>query len=104
MLNMSDQSQAWTTVETGLIRLNNSYTPQGTFPVYGSPIPDINGAETRVGYDAVVCVQRYESWIVETYNSSIGSPTALRLVGRIDVPLTPEKMMGDSISDTKMLN
>lgn len=65
-------SQGWTTIETTLVRLNTSYVPSGKFPVYGPPTPDINGSETRIGYDVAICLERYEPWIIETYNSSIG--------------------------------
>lgn len=77
-------NQGWMTVETVLIRLNTSYTPSGRFPLYSNEsLPDANGVETRIGYDAAVCVQKYEPWIIETYNSSIGSPSALRIVGKV---------------------
>ena len=77
--------QGWTTVETVFIRLNTSFTPSGHFPVYSNKsLPDANGTETRIGYDAAVCVQNYEPWIVEVYNTSYApapSAFALRIVG-----------------------
>ena len=73
--------QGWMAVETVLIRLNTSFTPSGRFPVYSNEsLPDANGVETRIGYDAAVCVRRYEPWIIEAYNASVGSPSALRIV------------------------
>lgn len=100
--------QAWMTVETVLIRLNTSYTPSGRFPVYSNgSLPDANGVETRIGYDAAVCVQRYEPWIIEAYNPSVGSPSALRIVekgyGSIS-PMPSGSIRGDPIEGTRNLN
>lgn len=100
--------QGWTTVETVLIRLNTSFTPSGRFPVYSNEsLPDANGVETRIGYDAAVCVQKYEPWIIEAYNTSIGSPTALRIVekGYGSASLLPSgNIQGPPINDTRYLN
>lgn len=102
-----DPSQGWTTIETTLVRLNSSYTPSGKFPVYGSSVPDINGLETRIGYDVAVCMERYEPWIVETYNSSIGSPTTLGIVERggnlAQAVDGTQKMKGEPVSDSQTL-
>jgi len=76
-------NQGWMTAETVLIRLNTSFIPSGRFPVYSNEsLPDANRVKTRIGYDAAVCLQRYEPWIIEVHNASIGSPSALRIVGR----------------------
>ncbi|KAF9645600.1 hypothetical protein BDM02DRAFT_490337 [Thelephora ganbajun] len=100
--------QGWTTVETVLIRLNTSFTPSGRFPVYSNEsVPDANGVQTRIGYDAVVCVQKYEPWIIETYNTSVGSPTALRIVekGYGSTSLLPSgEIRGNPILNTRSLN
>jgi len=100
--------QGWTTVETVLIRLNTSFTPSGRFPVYSNEsLPDADGAETRIGYDAAVCVEKYEPWIIEAYNTSIGSPTALRIVERGDgiTSLLPSgNIRGPPIANTRYLN
>jgi len=67
-----DGNQGWTTVETVLLRFYTAYTPSGRFPVYlDSPI-DVD--ERWMGYDAAVCVRKYEPWIIETYNATITSP------------------------------
>ena len=100
-------TQGWTTVETVLIRLNTSYTPSGRFPVYSNrSIPDANGAETRIGYDAAVCVERYDPWIVEAYNTSVGSPTTLRVIGRGfgNISSPSGKIQGYPIQNTRNLN
>jgi len=100
--------QGWTTVETVLIRLNTSFTPSGRFPVYSNySFPDSNGVETRIGYDVAVCVHRYDPWIIETYNTSVGSPTVLRIVeeGYGSTSLLPDgNIRGPPIANTRNLN
>jgi len=103
----SIHEQGWTTVETVLIRLNTSFTPSGRFPVYGEPLPDANGVETRIGYDAAVCVQKYDPWITEVYNTSLGSPTTLRIVegGYGSTSLLPSGgIRGPPLANTRNLN
>jgi hypothetical protein len=99
------RDQVWLTVETVLIRLNTSYTPLGRFPVYLNE-SDANGVETRIGFDAAVCVEMYEPWIIEAYNVSIGSPTTLRIVGKGygDTSLPSGKLQGGPIPNTRYLN
>lgn len=72
----------WTTIEVVSTRINNTYTPSGSFPLYGDPIPDATGASTRVGYDAAVCVEAYEPWIIESINSTMTgiTPSSSRVV------------------------
>jgi len=103
----SISDQGWTTVETVLVRLNTSFTPSGRFPIYGEPVADLNGVETRIGYDAVVCVQRYDPWIVEAYNTSVGSPTVLRIVeeGYGSTLMLPNGgIRGPPLANTRNLN
>ena len=60
-----------------------------------------------IGYDAAVCVQRYEPWVVETYNTSIASPSILRIVGKgnASTPLSPSgNIQGAPIANTRCLN
>ena len=104
ILDTVNADQGWTTVETVLIRLNTSYTPSGRFPVYSAP--DASGMGTRIGYDAVVCVEKYDPWIVEAYNSSIMSPTILRIVdnGYGNTSLPSGEIQGYPIQDTRYLN
>ena len=64
--------QGWTTVETVLIQLSTTSTPSGRFPV----------VSTGTGFDAAVCVQKYEPWIVGVYNTSIAPPSALGIIKR----------------------
>jgi len=73
--------QERTTVETVLLRFQTDYTPSGSFPISVKMLVRTFGLTPRsVGYDAAVCVQKYEPWIVETYNTSIVSPSTFRIV------------------------
>jgi len=99
-------NQGWATIDTILIQLTTGSTPSGHFPVYSMGRWGLQN-ESWVGYDAAVCVQRYESWIVETYNTSITSPSILRLVGKGngDTPLLPSgNIRGTPIANTRYLN
>ena len=100
--------QGWTTVETVLIRFDTSYTPSGHFPRYlNKSSPNANGIETRIGYDAAVCVQKYESWIIEAYNTSIVPPYVVKIVGKWDgsTLLSPSgTIQGPPISNTRYLD
>ena len=105
-----DESQypGFTAVETVVIRLNTSFTPSGRFPVYSNrTLPDINGTETKIGYDAGVCLQKYDPWIIETYNTSIVSPSALQIVDKgynVTSPTPSGKIRGAAIENTRFLN
>ena len=100
--------RGWTVVETNVIRLNASLAPSGRFPVYSNTsLPGANGTETRIGYDAAACVYRYEPWVVETYNTSIVSPSSMRIVEKADgsTSMSPSgKIRGTPIANTRYLN
>jgi len=72
----------WKSLEIVLVRLNNSFVPSGQFPVFNEvPETDAAGRETRIGYDAAVCVELYEPWVVEVfYNSNLGLVATVRIV------------------------
>jgi hypothetical protein len=96
----------WVQIETVLVRLNTTYVPRGSFPAYSNQsIPDVNGKETRLGYDAAVCIELYEPWIVETYNGTTGLPNTLRIAGpgstMQDTPAVGEKRKGPMLSDVQ---
>ena len=83
-------NQGWTAFEVVTIQLNTSFAPSGRFPVYSNKsLPDINGTETRIGYDAAACLQKYESWIIEAYHTSSGSSSLLQVVGKVDDSTSP---------------
>ena len=97
-------------METFFLQLNTSRTPSGRFPVYTTTtvilVPP-NMVEVRIGYDAVVCLQRYGPWIIEAYNTSTGSSSALRIVekGSDSTALSPSgNIRGARIADTRYLN
>jgi len=78
-----ESGNGWVGTEVLLVRLNNSYTPAASFPVYGEDvITDASGFSSRIGYAAVVCVETYEPWIVEVYNSTLGVPTTMRMISK----------------------
>ena len=78
-----ESGNGWVGTETVLVRLNNSYAPSANFPVWSAdPVVDASGFSSRIGYDAVVCVEMYEPWIVQTHNSTLGIPTTLAIVSK----------------------
>ena len=101
-------ADGWATVDTVLVRLNTSLTPSGQFPVYSDKPPQyFDWPEIRLGFDAAVCVQRYEPWIIEAYNTTTGPPVALRIVGKANAStsLPPSgSIRGARIANTRSLN
>ncbi|KAF9448455.1 hypothetical protein P691DRAFT_775370 [Macrolepiota fuliginosa MF-IS2] len=103
--NMGADDTGFVSLEVVLIRLNSTYAAQGpgSFPVRGDSIPDINGTTTFIGYDAAVCIEVFEPWIVEVYNSTVGTPTTLRIVekgnavGDFKAGGVKEKRMGNQL-------
>jgi len=96
--------QEWMTIETVLLRINTHYVDSGRFPVYFNKSLSTG---LTIGYDAAVCALKYEPWIIEAYNTSTGSPTALRIVGKGDgsTPLSPiGDIQGPPIENTRYLN
>ena len=101
-------NQGWMTVDTAVIRLNTSLTPSGRFPVYWNESLRRFG-QVRLGFDAVVCVQKYEPWIIEAYNTSTGSSFASRIVEKqsnLDsTSLSPSgTIRGAQVENTRYLN
>ena len=101
--------QEATAVETFVLRFDTEDTPSGRFPVYlNMSLPHADWLPGHViGYDAAVCIQRYEPWIIEAYNTSIASPSALRIVGKgsFSTPLSPSgNIQGVPIENTRYLN
>ena len=96
-----DLDYEWSTVETVLIRFDTRSTTNGTFPVHAE-----NTAGWEIGYDAAVCVQKYEPWIVEAYNATFASPSILRLVekGNGSTSSPSGKIRGTPIASTRYLN
>ena len=98
---ISGVDHEWTTVETVLIRIDNEFALRGSFPVYSQ-----NSVGSNVGFDAAVCVQKYEPWIIEAYNASITSPSLLRIVEKWNGSTSSPsgKIRGPPIENTRYLN
>ncbi|KAF9448060.1 hypothetical protein P691DRAFT_730398 [Macrolepiota fuliginosa MF-IS2] len=103
LYNMGADDTGFVSLEVILIRLNSTFAAQGSFPIRGDPIPDANGTATYIGYDAAVCVEVFEPWIVEVYNSTVGTPTTPRIVekgnavGDFKAGGVKEKRMGNQL-------
>lgn len=90
-----------------LVRLNTTYAGNGTFGALGKDsMPDKDGHATFVGYDAVVCLELYEPWVLGVYNSSIGLPTSIRIVEKSPTvrsdksySMRTERRLGDAITN-----
>ena len=90
-----------------LVRLNTTYAVNGTFGVLGNTsLPDKDGHATFVGYDAVICLELYEPWVLEVYNSSIGLPNSIRVIDKaatvrsdMSLVLRTEHRLGDAIDN-----
>ena len=104
-MRSGQDGKGFITVENILVRLNTSYAPNGAFGLEGSSIPDVNGTATFIGYDAAVCLELYEPWVLEVYNSSIGSPSSTRIVDKaaeikdMNTKRLKEKRLGKPVSN-----
>ena len=98
------------TVETLFIHINTSFAPSGHFPLYSNEwlLVGDNSTEVmssfQIGHDAAVCVQMYEPWIVEAYNTSTGSSFALGIIERGNGSTPSGKIQGTQIPNTRNLN
>ncbi|KAK7039233.1 hypothetical protein VNI00_010138 [Paramarasmius palmivorus] len=91
----------WTQVEVLLVRLNTTFTPNGDFQVYDPPK---SSNATSIGYDATVCVELFEPYVVGVYNNSNGIPQSLMIVDKAKEILpdpTAIKKGGKSASQVK---
>ena len=79
MPTTNESGNGWFGTETVLVRLDNINAPNATFPVWGA---GPGGPTSRIGYDAAVCVEMCEPWIVQIYNSSLGVPTTMTIVNK----------------------
>ena len=92
-------------MENILVRLNTSFAPYGTFGTKGVPVPDENGNDTFIGYDAVDCLELYEPWVLEVYNSTVGFPSSMRIVDKaaeikdMNTEKLKEKRLGPPVFD-----
>jgi len=92
-------------MENILVRLNTSFAPNGTFGIKGDSVPDKDGFATFIGYDAAVCLELYEPWVLEVYNSSVGFPSSMRIVDNgteikdMNTEKIKEKRLGKPVSN-----
>ncbi|KAF8890375.1 hypothetical protein BD779DRAFT_1610820 [Infundibulicybe gibba] len=71
-----EDGNGWVTLESVLVRLNTTYTPNGKFGKL-SNMTDDTGQQTPIGYDSAICLELYEPWILETFNQTTGLPTSI---------------------------
>ncbi|KAF8883443.1 hypothetical protein BD779DRAFT_1802002 [Infundibulicybe gibba] len=63
-LSMGEDGNGWVTLESVLVRLNMTYTPDGKFgKLSNMTVPDVKGQPTHIGYDSAICLELYEPWI-----------------------------------------
>ncbi|KAG8698885.1 hypothetical protein FRC09_006970 [Ceratobasidium sp. 395] len=108
-LDRGDSGLGWSTIDLILVRLNESYAPQGQFHQYADGIGDA-AARTRIGYDGAICVQEFRSYFLDSYNNydfrsntgyitqTAGLPTTLGfLYGGSDFNTTGKKQEGPTL-------
>ncbi|KAF8663578.1 hypothetical protein AX16_000922 [Volvariella volvacea WC 439] len=113
-LTMGEEGFGWMSVESVIIRVNTSYTPQGQFlTLSDASVPDENGTATHIGYDGAVCLELFEPWVLETYNTTVGMPNTLRIMDKGNMTVdhnsenVRERMLGERVRDPdarRMLN
>jgi len=81
---MGESGNGWVMVETVLVRVDKQYAPNSKFSAslefQSDQASTVNFID--VGFDAVICTETYEPWIVQIYNSSLGVPTTMAIVGK----------------------
>jgi len=95
-ISLGQEGAGFVTVENIFIRLNSTFAPNGTFGAQGTRLPD----GSYVGYDAATCVELFEPWVVEVYNSSVSTPVMTRIVGKAAeiMDLGKEKRRGNPLT------
>ncbi|KAF9268361.1 hypothetical protein L218DRAFT_854066 [Marasmius fiardii PR-910] len=90
-VTMGAEGFGWISIETLLVRLNEAFAPQGKFQAMSNgtvntTITDDQGqkkdVQARIGYDAAVCLELFEPYVLEVYNSSIGMPTTRGIISK----------------------
>ena len=104
-MRSGQDGKGFITVESSLVRLNTSFAPNGTFGIKGNSRPDKDGIATFIGYDAAVCLELYEPWVLEVYNASVGLPSSMRILDKaaeikdLNTAKIKEKILGKPVSD-----
>ncbi|PPR03325.1 hypothetical protein CVT24_012601 [Panaeolus cyanescens] len=85
-VSRGEEGRGFVTLENVLVRLNDKYAPHSTFAYYNAePTVNADGTTSRIGYDAAVCLELYEPWIVNVYNTSFGPPTTMSIQSKVDL-------------------
>jgi hypothetical protein len=85
----------WSSVEGFMVRLDQRFASKADFAVHKKvSVSDKWGSHSDidVGFDAIVCVQLYEPWVVEVYNSTSGGPKTLSVLGPGRIATDKEKV------------
>ncbi|KAK0237149.1 hypothetical protein EDD85DRAFT_599337 [Armillaria nabsnona] len=105
-VTIGEEGLGWISIEWVLVRLNTTYSRDGTFATYSDEyVLDENGTETRIGYDAAVCLELYEPYVVETYNSTTGMPSSTGIISKNEkiVNSSPvEKRTGNAVTGSNV--
>lgn len=62
--DQGDSGAGWSMIQLVLVRLNESYAPNGQFYIYRNTTDG-----TRIGYDAAICVQEVRPYVLDSYNN-----------------------------------
>ncbi|KAG9127848.1 hypothetical protein FRC07_008492 [Ceratobasidium sp. 392] len=96
-LDKGESGLGWSTIDLVLVRLNESFAPQGQFYRYADGLGDA-AARTRIGFDGAICVQEFRSYFLDAYNNTAGLPTTLGfLYGGRDFNITGKKQEGSTL-------
>ncbi|PVF96314.1 hypothetical protein CPB86DRAFT_736976 [Serendipita vermifera] len=76
-LEYGSSGNGWVELDVMMVRLETMYAPGGTFKA--------RSEDGKLGFDAAVCVEAIEPWVVDTYNATTGRVTTLRIAGKGDL-------------------
>ncbi len=77
-VSMGRDGKGFTPLEVLLVRVDTSFTPKGVYPVTRTATTP----PQTIGYDGAICLELFEPWVLETYNSTVGAPTSTRIVSK----------------------
>ncbi|KAF4602487.1 hypothetical protein EYR40_005696 [Pleurotus pulmonarius] len=77
-VSMGQDGKGFTSLEVLLVRVDTSFTPKGVYPVTRTATTP----PQTIGYDGAICLELFEPWVLETYNSTVGAPTSTRIVSK----------------------
>ncbi|KDQ11823.1 hypothetical protein BOTBODRAFT_57228 [Botryobasidium botryosum FD-172 SS1] len=94
-LDDGTSGQGWKVIDVHLVRINTAIPSNGSFPVTAS----VNGSQ--IGYDAAVCLEVIEPWVLQAYNTTGSSPRTTKFFGRgdnVDVGAVNQALYADPSS------